>query len=130
MGGALSAVEKGFFQDEIRQNAYSLKKEIDEHKRIVVGVNKYQDQHDIEPLLNVMDPEIEKKQVARLKELRLKRDNNKVDHAIELLVKNAEKDNQNLMPHIINAVKNRVTLGEISDAFQSVFGRYEPRISF
>src|SRR5687768_3299123 len=130
MGGALSAVEKGFFQDEIRQNAYSLKKEIDEHKRIVVGVNKYQDQHDIEPLLNVMDPKIEKKQVARLKELRLKRDNNKVDHAIELLVKNAEKDNQNLMPHIINAVKNRVTLGEISDAFQSVFGRYEPRISF
>ena len=55
---------------------------------------------------------------------------NKADHAIELLATNAEKDNQNLMPHIINAVKNRVTLGEISDAFQSVFGKYEPRISF
>src|SRR5687767_12797770 len=130
IGGALSAVEKGFFQDEIRQNAYSLKKEIDEQKRIIVGVNKFQDQHDVEPLLNVMDPEIEKKQIARLNQLRIKRDKNKVDHAIELLVKNAEKDNQNLMPHIINAVKNRVTLGEISDAFQSVFGKYEPRISF
>jgi methylmalonyl-CoA mutase, N-terminal domain len=46
------------------------------------------------------------------------------------LIKNAEKDNQNLMPHIINAIKNRVTLGEISDAFQLVFGRYEPRVSF
>jgi methylmalonyl-CoA mutase N-terminal domain/subunit len=130
MGGALSAVEKGFFQDEIRQNAYSLKKEIDEQKKIIVGVNKYQDQHDVEPLLNVMDPEFEKKQVARLKELKMKRDKHKVEHSIELLVKNSEKDNQNLMPHIINAVKNRVTLGEISDAFQSVFGRYEPRISF
>ncbi|MGZ5499804.1 MAG: methylmalonyl-CoA mutase family protein, partial [Nitrososphaeraceae archaeon] len=130
MGGALSAVEKGFFQDEIRQNAYSLKKEIDEQNKIIVGVNKYQDQHDVEPLLNVMDPEFEKKQVATLKELKMKRDKNKVDHAIELLVKNSEKDNQNLMPHIINAVKNRVTLGEISDAFKSVFGRYEPRISF
>src|ERR671911_734385 len=130
IGGALSAVEKGFFQDEIRQNAYSLKKEIDEQKRIIVGVNKFQDQHDVEPLLNVTDPEIEKKQIARLNQLRIKRDKNKVDHAIELLVKNAEKDNQNLMPHIINAVKNRVTLGEISDAFQSVFGKYEPRISF
>lgn len=130
MGGALSAVEKGFFQDEIRQNAYSLKKEIDEQKKVIVGVNKYQDQHDVEPLLNVMEPEIEKKQVARLRELKMKRDKNKVEHSIELLVKNAEKDNQNLMPHIINAIKNRVTLGEISDAFQSVFGRYEPRVSF
>src|ERR671918_58458 len=101
IGGALSAVEKGFFQDEIRQNAYTLKKEIDEQKRIIVGVNKFQDQHDVEPLLNVMDPEIEKKQIARLNQLRIKRDKNKVDHAIELLVKNAEKDNQNLMPHII-----------------------------
>jgi len=130
MGGALSAVEKGFFQDEIRQNAYSLKKEIDEQKKIIVGVNKYQDQHDVEPLLNAVDPEIEKKQVVRLKELKMNRDKNKVEHSIELLFKNAEKDNQNLMPHIINAIKNRVTLGEISDAFQSVFGRYEPRISF
>jgi methylmalonyl-CoA mutase N-terminal domain/subunit len=78
----------------------------------------------------IIKTEIEKKQIARLNQLRLKRDKNKVDHAIELLVKNAEKDNQNLMPHIINAVKNRVTLGEISDAFQSVFGKYEPRISF
>jgi len=130
MGGALSAVEKGFFQDEIRQNAYSLKKEIDEQKKVIVGVNKYQDQHDVEPLLNVMEPEIEKKQVARLKDLKMKRDKNKVEHSIELLVKNAEKDNQNLMPHIINAIKNKVTLGEISDAFQLVFGRYEPRVSF
>src|SRR5829696_5008487 len=130
MGGALVAVEKGFFQEEIRQNAYSLKKEIDEQKRIIVGVNKFQDQHDVEPLLNVIDPEIEKKQIARLNQLRIKRDNNKVDDAIELLVRNAEKDTENLMPHIINAVKNKVTLGEISDAFQSVFGKYEPRISF
>jgi methylmalonyl-CoA mutase N-terminal domain/subunit len=58
MGGALSAVEKGFFQDEIRQNAYSLKKEIDEQKSFIVGVNKYQDHNYIETLLNVMYPKI------------------------------------------------------------------------
>ena len=130
MGGALSAVEKGFFQDEIRKNAYSLKKEIDEQKRIIVGVNKYQDRHDIEPSLNVMDSKIENRQIMRLKEFKKNRDKIKVAHAIELLIKNAEKDNQNLMPHIINAVKNKVTLGEISNAFQSVFGKYEPKISF
>jgi methylmalonyl-CoA mutase N-terminal domain/subunit len=130
MGGALKAVEKGFFQDEIRKNAYSLKKEIDEQKRIIVGVNKYKDQHDIEPKLNVIDQTIEDRQIARLKELKNSRDNIKVDHAVSLLISNAEKEDSNLMPHIINAVKNRVTLGEISNAFQSVFGRYQPKISF
>ena len=55
----------------------------------------------------------------------------KVEHVISLLIKNAEKDDSNLMPHIINAIKNKVTLGEISSkAFQSVFGRYEPKVSF
>jgi methylmalonyl-CoA mutase N-terminal domain/subunit len=130
MGGALSAVEKGFFQDEIRKNAYSLKKEIDEQKRIIVGVNKYQDSHDIEPSLNVIDSKSENKQIMRLQEFKKKRDKIKVDHAIELLIKNSEQDKQNLMPHIINAVKNKVTLGEISTAFESVFGKYEPKISF
>lgn len=130
MGGALKAVEKGFFQDEIRKNAYSLKKEIDEQKRIIVGVNKYKDQHDIEPKLNVIDQSIEERQITRLKEFKNSRDNIKVEHAVSLLISNAEKEDSNLMPHIINAVKNRVTLGEISDAFQTVFGRYQPKVSF
>ncbi|MFB5600445.1 MAG: methylmalonyl-CoA mutase [Nitrososphaeraceae archaeon] len=130
MGGALKAVEKSFFQDEIRKNAYNLKKEIDEQKRIIVGVNKYKDPHDIEPKLNVIDQSIEDRQIARLKEFKNSRDNTKVDHAVSLLVTNAEKEESNLMPHIINAVKNKVTLGEISDAFQSIFGRYQPKVSF
>src|SRR6185312_3992515 len=54
MGGSLAAIEKGFFQEEIRQNAYQLKKEIDDGKRTIVGVNKFQDAHDIEPQLNSM----------------------------------------------------------------------------
>src|ERR671925_145361 len=62
MGGALAAVEKGFFQDEIRRNAYQLKKDIDEKKRIIVGVNKFEDPHGVEPILNRIDTEIEKRQ--------------------------------------------------------------------
>jgi methylmalonyl-CoA mutase N-terminal domain/subunit len=130
IGGALVAVEKGFFQDEIRKNAYRLKKEIDEQKRVIVGVNKYQDLHDMEPALNVIDSEIESKQIRKLKEFKKNRDKIKVDNAIQLLIKNAENENQNLMPHIINAVKKKVTLGEISNAFQTIFGKYEPKISF
>jgi methylmalonyl-CoA mutase N-terminal domain/subunit len=129
MGGAMAAVEKGFFQEEIRNNAYQLKKEIDENKRVIVGVNKYQDAHDVEPKLNRIDIEIEKRQVARLKELKDSRDRSKVDHALEQLQKAAEK-NENLMPLIISAVKNYSTLGEISGTLREVFGRYEPKVSF
>ena len=129
MGGAMAAVEKGFFQEEIRNNAYQLKKEIDENKRIIVGVNKYQDAHDVEPKLNRIDLQIENKQVAKLKELKATRDKIKVDHALSQLQTAAEK-NQNLMPHIISAVKGYCTLGEISSTLRTVFGRYEPKVSF
>jgi methylmalonyl-CoA mutase, N-terminal domain len=129
LGGAMVAVEKGFFQEEIRNNAYQLKKEIDENKRVIVGVNKYQDAHDIEPKLNRIDSAIEQRQVAKLKELKSTRDKTKVDQALSQLQRTAEKE-ENLMPHIINAVKSYSTLGEISGTLRTVFGRYEPRISF
>ena len=130
MGGALVAVEKGFFQDEIRNNAYQLKKEIDENKRIIVGVNKYQDEHDVEPKINRMDPLLEQKQLANVKEFKSNRDKLKADQALSQLQKAAEKDDNNLMPYIINAVKSYSTLGEISSTLRTVFGRYEPKISF
>ncbi|MDQ3882226.1 MAG: methylmalonyl-CoA mutase family protein [Thermoproteota archaeon] len=130
MGGALVAVEKGFFQEEIRNNAYQLKKEIDENKRIIVGVNKYQDEHEVEPKINRIDPLSEQKQLANVKEFKSNRDKLKVDQALSQLQKAAEKDDANLMPHIINAVKSYSTLGEISSTLRTVFGRYEPKISF
>jgi len=130
MGGALVAVEKGFFQEEIRNNAYQLKKEIDENKRIIVGVNKYHDEHDVEPQINRIDPLLEQKQLANVKEFKSNRDKLKVDHALSQLQKAAEKDDDNLMPYIINAVKSYSTLGEISSTLRTVFGRYEPKISF
>jgi methylmalonyl-CoA mutase N-terminal domain/subunit len=130
MGGALVAVEKGFFQEEIRNNAYQLKKEIDENKRIIVGVNKYQEEHNIEPKINRIDPLLEQKQLAKVKEFKSNRDKSKVDHALSQLQKAAEKDDDNLMPYIIDAVKNYSTLGEISSTLRTVFGRYEPKISF
>jgi methylmalonyl-CoA mutase N-terminal domain/subunit len=130
MGGALVAIEKGFFQEEIRRNAYQLKKEIDHTDRIIVGVNKFQDQHDVEPVLNTVDPEIEIRQVNKLKEFKKNRDQAKVNSALSKLQSLAEKEDENLMPHIISAVRNHVTLGEISDTFVDIFGRYEPKFSF
>ncbi|NOJ27720.1 MAG: methylmalonyl-CoA mutase [Nitrososphaera sp.] len=129
MGGAMAAIEKGFFQEEIRNNSYRLKKEIDENKRVIVGVNKYQDAHDVEPALNKIDIEIEKKQLARLKEFKASRDMTKVNATLSSLQKAAEGDD-NLMPLIITCVKSYATLGEISSTLREVFGRYEPKISF
>ena len=130
IGGSLEAIEKGFFQEEIRRNAYQLKKEIDHNDRIIVGVNKFQDQNDVEPNLNTIDPEIEIRQVKKLKEFKKNRDQTKVSSELSKLRRFAEKQDENLMPHIISAVKGHVTLGEISDVFVDIFGRYEPKFSF
>jgi methylmalonyl-CoA mutase, N-terminal domain len=130
MGGALAAIEKGFFQEEIRRNAYNMKKEVDTNKRIIVGVNKFQDSSNIEPKLNIMDTEIESKQKNKLKSFRDSRDKLKFESAISSLEKAAEKKDENLMPYIIDAVKNKATLGEISNSLRAIFGTFEPKISF
>lgn len=128
LGGALKAIEKGYFQDEIRENAYRLKKEVDEEKRIIVGVNKFVDEEDIETEIHVIDPEIEKRQITRLKELKANRDKSRVESTLSKLKEVGEKD-ENTMPYIIDAVKSYATLGEISDAFREVFGVYRPKIT-
>jgi methylmalonyl-CoA mutase N-terminal domain/subunit len=129
MGGSLVAIEKGFFQDEIRKNAYKIKKEVDESKRIIVGVNKFVDESTAEPKIHVLDPEIEKRQIQRLQALKMTRDKGKVEQVLSRLEKAASSD-ENLMPFIIDAVKNYATLGEISNTFREVFGIYQPKISF
>ena len=118
MGGALAAIERNFFQEEIRKNAYSLKKEIDSNERTIVGVNKFTDQHNVEPKLATVDPQLEIKQIERLKEFKKSRDNIKVQHHISSLLAAAEKQDTNLMPYLISCVKNKVTLGEINTTFQ------------
>jgi methylmalonyl-CoA mutase N-terminal domain/subunit len=130
MGGALAAVEKGYFQEEIRKNSYRLKNEIDQNERVIVGVNKFQDSKDREPQLNLINPEVEKKQLSRLKEFKSSRDQGKVDSVLSELQKAAENDSVNLMPYIIESVKSQATLGEISAIFKGVFGTYSPKISF
>ncbi len=130
MGGALAAIERNFFQEEIRKNAYSLKKEIDSNERTIVGVNKFTDQQNVEPKLATVDPQLEIKQINRLKEFKKSRDSVKVQHQISSLLAASEKQDMNLMPYLISCVKNKVTLGEINTTFKEIFGTYVPKISF
>ena len=128
LGGSVKAIEKGFFQSEIRQNAYRLKKEADAKDRILVGVNKYVEQEKQPELLRI-DDRVEIQQKKELKKLRASRDNKKHEKAISIMQKAAEGD-ENVMPYIIKAAKAHATTGEISNAFRDIFGEYRPREVF
>ncbi|MER3544655.1 MAG: methylmalonyl-CoA mutase [Chloroflexota bacterium] len=128
LGGVLPAIEAGFFQREIAESAYRYQREIDEHERIIVGVNDYIVDEPITIPILQMDPEGERRQIARLQKLRLERDNERVTQTLEAL-RTAAQGNANLMPFILDAVRAYATLGEITGVLRSVFGVYrEPNI--
>jgi methylmalonyl-CoA mutase N-terminal domain/subunit len=128
MGGVIPAIEKGFFQREIAESAYKYQREIDNHERILVGVNDYTiEEEEVQiPLLRI-DPKVEEEQINRLQKLKRERDNRKVKQILDELHDAAEKD-VNLMPIIIEAVKSYATLGEICDVLRSVYGEYKELI--
>ena len=128
MGGAVSAVEKGFIQREIQESAYQYQKAVESGDRIVVGVNKFQTEEAPPKDLLRVDPAVRERQVTKLKKLRADRDQAKVDQALAALVQTAKGDGNVLNP-IIEAVKVYSTLGEICDALRSVFGEYEAPVT-
>jgi len=121
LGGSVRAIERGFMQAEIEQVAYEYQNALDRQEAIVVGVNRYVREDEIRPTLLSVDPALGKRQVAKLLELRQRRDNEKVQHVLAALQRGAE-GTENLLPLIIDAVEAYATLGEISDAMRRVFG--------
>jgi methylmalonyl-CoA mutase N-terminal domain/subunit len=128
MGGSVKAIEKGFFQSEIRANAYRLKKETDSEERIIVGVNKYAEEEEQPELLRI-DGRIEIQQKKALKKLRADRDSTKLEKALSAMQSAADTE-ENLMPYIVTAAKAFATTGEISNSFREVFGQYRPKEVF
>ena len=122
LGGVIPAISKGFFHREISDAAYRYQRETDEKKRIIVGVNKYQVEHEPIPLL-VMDPKGEARQIARLDRIRAERDNSKWERALDALRKAAEGE-ENTMPYIMEAVQAEATLGETVGVLREIFGEY------
>ncbi|MEM2243106.1 MAG: methylmalonyl-CoA mutase family protein [Candidatus Bathyarchaeia archaeon] len=130
MGGAVAAIEKGFMQREIMESAYRYQKEVESKKRIVVGVNEFTSEEKTPITILRIDPEIEKRLVERLNEVKRQRNNAKVRETLDRLRKAAEKEDENLMPYIIEAVKEYATLGEICNVLREVFGEYKPPTIF
>ncbi len=124
LGGVLPAIEAGFFQQEIADAAYRYQHEIDTRQRIVVGVNEYDTEEQLQIPILEMDPQGYEVQVARLNEVRRTRDNRAVKSRLADL-RAAAKGNKNTMPVILDAVKEYATLQEIMDVFRDVFGEYQ-----
>lgn len=122
MGGMVAAIERGYPQSEIAESAFKYQKQIDSGDKVIVGVNKYVTDH---PTITIwrMKPEIEERQLRRLREVKQMRDNEKVKECLQKIRK-ASQDGENLMPHIINAVREYATVQEICDVWREVFGRY------
>jgi len=123
LSGAVAAIEKGFLQREIEDSAYAAQREIEEGKRVVVGVNAFREAESAAtPILSV-DPKIEEEQVARLRAFRASRDAAAARRALETLQENARED-RNLMPGLIEAVGKGATLGEIVGSLKEIYGEH------
>ncbi len=123
MGGAVKSIESGYMQREIQDSAYDYQRQVEEKKRIVVGVNRFQiDEAPPAGLLQV-DPSVGELQEKKLQELKARRDNLAVANVLAEL-EQAASGNDNLMPLIFKAVKSYATLGEICGCLRNVFGEY------
>jgi methylmalonyl-CoA mutase, N-terminal domain len=123
LGGMVEAIRRNFPQREIADAAFTYQREVDDRKRIVVGVNDFTLEDEEEPPILRIDPALERKQVDRLQATRARRDSAAVQSALAEL-KRAAATEENLMPPILAAARARATEGEMIAAMQEVFGTY------
>ena len=124
IGGAIVAIENGFIENEITRSAYEFQKRIEKKEKYIVGQNVHR--KDEEPQQDLLDIDQSKvsKQVSNLKELKTSRNNDQSQFSLGEL-ESAAKNNDNIMPFVINCIRSKCTLGEIADTFRSTFGEYQ-----
>lgn len=127
LGGAARAIEKGYIQQEIQDSSYRYQMEIEKGEKIVVGMNKFQIKEEPPKGLLRVDPIVGELQSKKLEDLRALRDNDKVNTKLETLKKAANTD-ENLLPFIIDAVREYATLGEVCGVLREVFGEYQQTV--
>jgi methylmalonyl-CoA mutase N-terminal domain/subunit len=122
LGGVIPAIEENFFQREIADASFRYQSEVEAKQRVVVGVNRYEAQEETPIELLRVDPALETKQIERVQATRAKRDSGKVESTLAALKDGAAKEDVNLMPLIIEASREYVTMGEMCDALRAVWG--------
>ncbi len=124
MGGIIEAINQGYPQKEVAEAAYNYQRLVDRKDKIVVGVNQYEmEEENSMPILKI-DDSVERNQIRRTREVRRKRSARKVNSCIKNL-QEAGSTSENLMPVILDAVREYVTLGEICDVLRGVLGEYK-----
>ncbi len=125
MGGAVTAIEKGYFQEEIAKSAYEWQMEVERGERIIVGVNAFKSEKKEKEKIEIfrLPDEVVEKIIERLRKFKASRGKDYVK-ALEELKRKARTD-ENLMPYILDAIRAKATLGEISDALREVWGTYD-----
>ena len=123
MGGIISCIENGYPQNEIANAAYVYQKQLDKGQKTIVGVNKYHSEKEEDIILHKIDKQVENRQIKRIKEVKSSRNNKNVESSLTK-IRDAAVNGNNLMPFIIEGVREYVTLGEISNIFRDVYGEY------
>lgn len=129
LGGAVQAIEQGFQQSEIQDAAYNAQIAIERGEATIVGVNEFQSEETAKVDIHRADPSVEAEQIERLRQFKASRSMRAVESARKALDA-AARGQDNLMPHIVHAVSEGVTLGEISDDLRNVFGKYVENVVF
>jgi methylmalonyl-CoA mutase N-terminal domain/subunit len=129
MGGALTAIERGYVQREIQESAYRHQQQVESGERTVVGVNKFTSNEHAAPPIMRIDADATKRQMARLAEVRKKRDSQAVARSLKR-VDEVARSKDNTMPVLIEAAESQVTLGEICDTLRKAWGTYREAIVF
>ncbi len=128
LGGVIPAIESGFFQKEIADAAARFQREIETRDRIIVGVNEYAIEEDLEIPILRMDPEGEKRHLARLQAHRAARDPSAWAAAMDRLEAASKTERENTMPYVIDAVNAGATAGEVCNLWRRVFGEYREQV--
>jgi methylmalonyl-CoA mutase N-terminal domain/subunit len=124
LGGMIAAIEAGFFRREIAEASFAYQREVDAGRKVVVGVNAFQERDETPIDLLVVDDAVEREQVAALRLVKQRRDRAEVRRALDE-VRRAASGGSNLMPSLLDAARARVTVGEVMNALADVFGRYD-----
>jgi methylmalonyl-CoA mutase N-terminal domain/subunit len=122
LGGVVPAIKDNFFQREIAEASFRYQAEVEARQRVIVGVNRYQLEDEPEVEILRIDPALEGKQIQRVQSLRDRRDSAEVDAALQKLKAAAARDDENLMPVLIEASRAYATMGEMCDALRDVWG--------
>jgi methylmalonyl-CoA mutase, N-terminal domain len=122
LGGVVAAIKENFFQREIAEASFRFQSEVESGRRVIVGVNRFEDPEGSDVEILKIDAALEQKQIERVQALRSRRDSAAAEAALARLAREAATPDTNLMPAIIDASRAHVTMGEMCDALRETWG--------